>query len=67
MTRKEIGAVLVRTRKAQKLSAYHVCKEAKVTNQQLTGMEKGLTNYTVESLRAVCEVLGLEVNVDVSL
>lgn len=61
MTRKEIGAALVKGRKALKLTPYKVCKDARVATQQLRNMENATTNYTIDSLSAVCKVLKLEI------
>lgn len=65
MTKKEIGKALIKAR--GKKTRYQVCKEAKVAAHQLTYMEKGANNYTLDSLIKVCKVVGLEVVVEPDL
>lgn len=65
MTKKEIGKALIKAR--GKKTYYQVCKDAVLTYQQLHHMESGTSNYTLDKLLKLCDVLGLEFEISRSL
>jgi transcriptional regulator with XRE-family HTH domain len=57
MTKKEIGSLLKKERKAKNLSLYYVSKHSKLAISQVRSIENADKAYTVDSLLAVANVL----------
>lgn len=59
--REVIGQFLKETRTEKGISAYRICKDAGLASQQVTAIESGSTNYTVDALFAYLEAVDLYV------
>jgi len=60
-TKQQIGEAILKAR--GEMSKRQVAIQAGMTWHQIEAIETGSTNYTIESLMAVCKVVGLEVYV----
>lgn len=61
MTKKTIGQVIAKARKAKEISYYKINDKAKVQRHVVKSIEKGDKNYSIDSLLATAEVLGVEI------
>jgi transcriptional regulator with XRE-family HTH domain len=61
MTKKEIGELIKQERLKQSLSYNNVKFEARIEPQQLSHVEQGIKNYTIDTLMKITTVLGLEI------
>ena len=61
MTKKGIGQTIAKARKNKGLTYYEVNKQAKVQRTVVKSIEKGDKNYSIDSLLATAEVLGVKV------
>lgn len=62
MTKKDIGKLVARTRKAKELSLYRINKETGVQRNQIEAIEKADKAYTIDSLLKTCSVLGITIH-----
>jgi len=60
MTKKEIGNIVRDARNHQDMTHYMVGKSAKIHQDAVVGIEQGSSNYTIDTLLKVCDVLGLK-------
>lgn len=63
MTKKEIGQTIKQHLKNTGQSKYRVVKAGGIRYQQLTGIEQGKQNYTIDSLLLFLDRIGLEIAV----
>lgn len=61
MTKKTIGQVIAKARKNKGASYYSINDKAKVQRHVVKSIEKGDKNYSIDSLLATAEVLGVKV------
>ena len=62
MTRKKIGETIAKYRTANKISKYSIVKKTGLTFPQLSAIEAGSKNYTVDSLTEYIGALGLKMS-----
>jgi transcriptional regulator with XRE-family HTH domain len=60
--RKEIGRRIRSTRRSKELTAQNVAKKAKVSTGYLSEVERGLSPVSVDKLRSIASVLGVDLN-----
>lgn len=65
MTGKQIGATVRYRRKFLKITQEDLADISGISERTLRDIEKGLANPELESLMKLCEVLGLELTIDV--
>lgn len=61
MTKKTIGQVIAKAKKVKGVSYYAINEKAKVQRHVVKSIEKGDKNYSIDSLLATAEVLGVKV------
>jgi transcriptional regulator with XRE-family HTH domain len=59
----QIGYLVSTERAKQGLTYYQLQKQSKVAANVIKSIEKGTTNYTLESLVRVCEALRIGINI----
>lgn len=64
MNKKEIGQVLAKARKERKVSYYKIQKESNVQRIVVKSIEKGNSNYTIDSLIDAAKVLGITIHAE---
>jgi transcriptional regulator with XRE-family HTH domain len=57
----EIGARLQIERERQDLTQAEVCKRAKISPQQLSRYELGLSDAPISTLKRICKALGMNI------
>ena len=57
--RKQIGRKLAQARADLKISKYQMGKDYGLNCQQIDAIERGTTNYTIDSLQRFTEAVGL--------
>lgn len=62
MTRKQIGAHIAKHRTAKGISKYSIVQKTGLTFPQLAAIEAGNKNYTVDSLTAYLDALGIKMH-----
>ncbi|MCA9217180.1 MAG: helix-turn-helix transcriptional regulator [Planctomycetales bacterium] len=60
--RKEIGRRIRSTRRSKEMTAQHLAKKAKVSTGYLSEVERGLSPVSVDKLRSIASVLGVDLN-----
>lgn len=65
MKNKQIGATIRYRRKFLKITQEDLADISGISERTLRDIEKGLANPELESLMKLCEVLGLELTIDV--
>lgn len=63
MTRQEIGKKITIYREKKGISKYSVVKKSKLTFAQLSQIEAGSKNYTIESLIIYLDAIGMELSI----
>jgi len=63
MTRKELGEKIKAERKKKDLSVYRVAKSSNgtVTDTQINYIEDASKNYTIDTLMAYCDAMGMKI------
>lgn len=66
MTKEKIGKIVAKARAKKKVSFYRLQKDAKIQRAQVLAIERGSVadNYTVDSLLAVCNTLGVTIHAE---
>jgi transcriptional regulator with XRE-family HTH domain len=65
-TEKElIGGIIHSRRKARKIAQEQLADIAGISPRTLRGIEKGIANPELETLMKVCNVLGMEIKIEV--
>ena len=62
MTRKEIGNKIKAHRQKNGTSKYSVVQKTKLTFAQLSQMEAGSKNYTIDTLKIYIDAIGLKMD-----
>ena len=64
MTKKQIGVHVAKKRKEKDISYYEINKQVKVQRPVVKSIETGEKSYTIDSLLALGQVLGLSVKIE---
>jgi y4mF family transcriptional regulator len=63
--KKAIGSILQSRRKARKIAQEQLADIAGVSPRTLRDIEKGIANPELETLMKICNVLGMEIKIEV--